>query len=250
MYVEFCLPAYNEEKILKDSVIKVLEFCRKQNWPFDWKMYILVNGSIDKTEEIAKELSRSNHEVSFRVLGQSGKGYALSQHWKSSQADVLVCMDVDLAVSLEDLPKLINSIIENGNDLAIGSRLLPGSETDRSLVRELSSQTYNLLSRLILGHRFSDLQCGFKCITKKAFDQVSAYTQNNFWFFDTELIIFANFFKMKIEEIPVEWQENRYEKRKTKVKLLKDSLDFIYRLFRLRLKLNRIKQINKHLDSA
>jgi len=250
MLIEICFPAYNEESILRDNILKTLTFCKQQAWPFDWKMYILVNGSIDKTDDIARELSLSNPEVIVKTLDQSGKGYALSQHWKSSQADVLVCMDVDLAVSLEDLPKLINSIIENGNDLAIGSRLLPGSKIDRSLIRELSSQTYNLLSRLILGHRFSDLQCGFKGITKKAFDKVSAHIQNNFWFFDTELIIFSNFFKMKIEEIPVEWQENRYEKRKTKVKLLKDSLDFIYRLFHLRLKLNRIKRINKRLDNA
>lgn len=241
MYIEFCLPVYNEEKILRDNALKTLNFCQTQNWDFDWQIFILVNGSTDRTEAIAKELGDLSPKISVKIFDRQGKGYALRQHFLSSQADIIAYMDIDLAVSLNDLPNLINPIISKECDLAIGSRLLPESRIDRSLLRELSSQGYNLLSRLILRHRFSDLQCGFKAMTKSTFDQLKNYAENGFWFFDTELVIFAKHLGLRIKEIPVDWQENRYKKRHTRVKLLHDSLDFICRLWRLHRRLKQVR---------
>ena len=134
-------------------------------------------------------------------------------------------MDVDLAVSEDDY------------DLIIGSRLLKSSQTNRSLLREISSRTYIYLSKLIIKHPFSDLQCGFKGIKKEAWKQISPLILDKYWFFDTELLIFTSRFNFKFKEIPVSWSENRYEKRKTKVKVIRDTWKFIKNLIRLRKRL-------------
>lgn len=39
---------------------------------------------------------------------------------------------------------------------------------------------------------------------------------------------------LKVAEVAVNWSENRYEKRKSKVSLVKDSLVFIKELIKLR----------------
>ena len=65
--------------------------------------------------------------------------------------------------------------------------------------------------------------------------------QSNEWFFDTELIAFANHFGRKIKEIPVDWQENRYEARKSKINLARDSMKFIVNLIKLKLRLLKLK---------
>ena len=139
-------------------------------------------------------------------------------------------MDIDLAVSLHNIPNLIKPLIQDNFDLVIGSRLLPRSKTARSALRTFSSKTYNLLSRLILGHNLSDLQCGFKAIKTKPFKHLIPYIKDNKWFFDTELIAFADYFGYRIKEIPVAWQENRYQARKSKVNLINDSIKFIINL--------------------
>jgi selenophosphate synthetase-related protein len=118
---------------------------------------------------------------------------------------------------------------------------LPDSKINRSFIRELSSQSYNFLSKIILGHNFSDLQCGFKAIKVDVFNKIAPYIKDNKWFFDTELIFFTNYFGYKIKEMPVDWQENRYDKRKTKVNLIKDSFKFIINLIKLKIKILLMK---------
>ena len=243
MLIEFCLPVYNEEKILKSNILKLLDYCNKQNFNFDWQIVIINNGSKDNSKKIGQELFNEYFKkIKLENIKQSGKGRALKLYWQKSNADIIVYMDIDLAVSLNNISDLINPIIKENYDLVIGSRLLPDSKIKRSLLRELSSQTYNFLSKIILNHNFSDLQCGFKAIKTNVFKKIASYTKNNKWFFDTELIIFANHFGYKIKEIPVIWEENKYDQRKSKVNLIKDSIKFLINLIKLKIRLN---QLNK-----
>lgn len=246
MFIEFCLPVYNEEKILKKNTLRLLDYCQNQNFDFVWQIVLINNGSIDNSEKICQELSNKYSQIKIETIKQSGRGQAIKQYWQKSKADIVVYMDIDLAVSLDNVPDLINPIIEGKYDLAIGSRLLPDSKINRSFIRELSSQSYNFLSKIILNHNFSDLQCGFKAIKTGVFKKIVPYIQNNKWFFDTELIIFANYFGYKIKEIPVNWQENRYDQRKSKVNVIKDSIKFVVNL--IKLKINLLKLKNKFYE--
>ncbi len=247
MRIEFCLPIYNEEKILADSSRKLYDFLISQDFPFDWQIVIVINGSSDSSPAIAHSLSQEfPGKISFQNISQPGRGQALKRYWLSSQADIFVYMDIDLAVSLEAIPRLIQPILDGEYQLAVGSRLLPDSKIERSFIRELSSQTYNVLARLLLGHRLSDMQCGFKAITKPAFLSIAPYLEDPHWFFDTEMIAISKAAGYKIKEIPVNWQENRYDKRKSKVKLLHDSSKMFRNLLKLKQRLPKIiKNIKK-----
>ncbi len=240
MLIEFCLPVYNEEQILKSNVLMLLNYCRNQNFNFDWQIVIIVNGSSDATLNISKNLSQQYHKfIKYINIKKAGRGQALKRYWLSSQADIVSYMDIDLAVSLENISDLIFPIIKNEVDLVIGSRLLPNSNIKRSFLRELSSQGYNFLSRLILEHKFSDLQCGFKAIKLNKFKTIASYIKNEQWFFDTELVIWAKYFNFKIKEIPVNWEENRYDKRKSKVNIVRDSIKFLINLIKLKRQLKQ-----------
>jgi len=241
MLIEFCLPIYNEETILADSVQKLYNFLIDQNFLFDWQIVIVINGSSDSSPLIAKKLSINYPDkIKFANISEPGRGQALKRYWLKSSADIFVYMDIDLAVALEAIPRLIQPILDNECQLAVGSRLLPDSKIERSFIRELSSQTYNLLSRLLFKHHLSDMQCGFKAISRSAFMAIAPYLQDPRWFFDTEMIIIGRALGYKIKEIPVNWQENRYDQRKSKVKLLRDSTKMFRNLIKLRHRLNKI----------
>lgn len=242
MKIEFCLPTHNEEKIIRENVVKLYNFCLNKNYNFLWRIIILDNGSKDKTEEYANELAKKYQDkILVKNIMETGRGRALKKYWLRSEADILAYMDVDLAASLDSLDDLLNPLIDNKADLVIGSRLLPGSKIKRNFLRELSSQSYNFLSRLILGHNFSDLQCGFKAVRTEVFKQYAGHILDNKWFFDTELFYILYFFKKRIIEIPVEWEEERYDQRKSKVKLLRDSFKFIVNLLKLRWRYREVK---------
>jgi glycosyltransferase involved in cell wall biosynthesis len=243
MSVEFCLPVYNEEKILEKNILTLLNYCLTQPFSFDWKIVIVINGSSDNSLAISQKLKTEHIDrIDFINIPEPGRGQALKKYWLQSQADVLVYMDIDLAVSLDSVMPLVQPIINNQADLVIGSRLMPDSKISRSFIRELSSQSYNFLSRVILGHNFSDMQCGFKAIRADVFKKIAPHINDAKWFFDTELIIFTKKLGFRVKEVPVDWSENRYDMRKSKVHMFRDSFKFFCDLIKLKIRLLSIEK--------
>ena len=139
-------------------------------------------------------------------------------------------MDVDLSTSLEHLGELIGSIADQGYDIAVGSRLMPQSRTTRSLNREIISRIYNVFIKAVLFTRFSDAQCGFKAISRKAVEQIIPQVADQSWFFDTELLVLAEKRGYRIKDIPVVWVEDD----DSRVKIVQTGWDDIKGVVRLR----------------
>ena len=242
MLIEFCLPVRNEEKILAQNARRLHDFIEESAPDYSWRIVIIVNGSDDSSAVIARQLEETGGgRFKAKYLVGGGKGLALKEYFRESAADILVFMDIDLAVSLDNLPALITPVHSEGYELVIGSRLMSSSHTDRALWRSLTSRCYNLLSRLVLRHGFSDLQCGFKAMRRSLFVSLQPWLVDNFWFFDTELVVSAVYGKRAVKEIPVNWQENRYDERKSKIRIIYDVWPFVQNVFRLRRRLRTFK---------
>ncbi len=241
MQVDICIPIYNEEKILVDSTHKLFAFCQSAIKNCDWRIVLLINGSSDNSEKLAQKLSIENNLIKTVVYKEGGRGYALRRYWQESEANIFCYMDSDLAVSLEVLPKLINPLLENQAELVIGSRYVKGAKIQRGLIREIISRGYSFLTQLILKNPQKDLQCGFKAISKIAFTKLTDYAKSPGWFFDTELISWANAKKMKVVEIGVDWQETRFDQRHSTVRLSDIIQDFFFPMFELRKKIKAAK---------
>jgi glycosyltransferase involved in cell wall biosynthesis len=248
MLVDFCLPIKNEEKILCLNLERLLEYCRQANFSFKWRIVGVVNGSNDGSAGILAEFKRKfPGEIDYFERSQAGRGGALKKYWSLSRADIFAYMDADLAVSLDNLGDLIDPIIKQFGDVAIGSRLVRGADIKRSLFRELVSQSYNFISHLMIPYQAADLQCGFKAVRADVFRSLEPWLKDDYWFFDTELVVLAQHFGYRVVEVPVNWQENRYGKRVSTVKVFKDSWNFLKDLWNFR---RRLVDIRKHLDNV
>lgn len=161
------IPVLNEEAQLADSVHTVFDFLRGQDWR-NSEIVIADNGSTDRTWSITERLTAEMTCVRGVRLTQRGRGRALAAVWQSAEAEILAYTDVDLSTDLAALPFLLRALSAEGYDLAIGSRLLPTSQTTRKWQREVLSRGYNWLVHRTLHTRVSDTQCGFKAITKPA----------------------------------------------------------------------------------
>lgn len=233
------LPTYNEEEIIKENSLKVLEFCQK-NLKQGFKILIADNGSTDRTLEIAKELSADYKEIDYFHLKEKGRGRALKEAWKND-FDVFIYMDADLSTNLKFLLLLIEEI-KNGNDIVVGSRFLKGSKIERGFLREISSRFYNFLLKLFFNLKIKDAQCGFKAVNKKVVKNLLPKVENNGFFFDSELLIRAEKENYKIKEIPIEWKE---AKRKSKVNILKTTLNYLKEIIKLKIRLLREDQVKR-----
>ncbi len=240
--VDICVPVHNEERILESNIRRLLRFCGAQHFPFAWRIVILVNGASDESPRIARRLAALEPAVNAVITPAPGRGRALADYWLQSPADIVTYMDSDLAVSLENLAPLLEPLIRGEADLAIGSRFKPGAVVVRSLLREASSRSYNELSRRLLGHTYSDLQCGFKAIRRDVFASLAPLIRDHHWSFDTELVVWAGRSGRRVLEVPVNWQETRFGSRPSKVRLARDTYRFLRHLLGFRRRLKRFKQ--------
>lgn len=202
--VDVVIPVYNEERVLQHSVSRLREFLQ-QRCPYRWRIVVADNASVDNTLAVAKRLSSLYQEVDYIHLDQKGRGRALRRAWLESDADVVGYMDVDLSTELEAFPPLIDGLIVEGYDVAIGSRLKKGAVVERQLKREIISRFYNLLIKLMFWNKFSDAQCGFKALTRKAVEDLVPVVKDEGWFFDSELLLRAEQKGYRIYEVPVKW---------------------------------------------
>jgi putative flippase GtrA len=207
--VEIVVPVRNEERDLAPSIRRLAAYLR-ESFPFTAQVTIADNGSTDGTWKVAQQLTRELGEDTLSVvhLDQPGRGRALNAIWASSDAEVLVYMDVDLSTDLNALLPLVAPLMSRHSDMAIGTRLAPGSRVIRGPKREIISRCYNLLLHASLGVGTSDAQCGFKAIRADQARHILPLVQDTSWFFDTELLVLAERAGLRIHEVPVDWTDD------------------------------------------
>lgn len=226
--VDIVIPVLNEAHVLRKSVETVLRFGR-DTLLYQWRIVIVDNGSTDGTQKVAKELEAQYSEVAFIHLVQRGRGRALRSAWLQSKADIVCYMDVDLSTRLDHLPNLLDAIAVEGYDISTGSRLMRESRTSRSFKREFISRCYNFIVKAVLLTKFSDAQCGFKAVSRKAVEAIVPKVEDQSWFFDTELLVLAEKQGYRIKDIPVVWVEDD----DSRVKIFKTGWDDIKGVLRL-----------------
>jgi glycosyltransferase involved in cell wall biosynthesis len=239
--VKVCLviPVFNERDQIESSVNLLF---RNASRPaaFDLELVVADNGSTDGTTKIAERLASSVPNVKHEYSLEKGRGRALRQAWLNNEAEVLAYMDVDLSTDLSFFSGLIEPLLRGEADVATGSRLLRPEWTKRGWKREFISRCYNWLLRAAFagneeltlankiansrpcGLSFSDAQCGFKAITKKAANELLPMVEDNEWFFDTELLLLADFLGYRIHDLPVRWTDDSDSRVKIVPTIIKD----------------------------
>ena len=226
--VDVVVPVHNEQAILPDSIRRLHEYLSAE-LPLDWRIVIADNASTDETLRIAMALAADLKGVELIALTEKGRGRALRAAWERSDADVVCYMDADLSTDLRALAPLLAPLLSGHSDVAIGTRLAPGSRVVRGAKRELISRGYNRLLHAALGARFSDAQCGFKAVRTEAARRLLPGVRDEGWFFDTELLVLAQREGMRIHEVPVDWVDDP----DSRVDLLRTALEDLRGIARL-----------------
>ncbi|MGM0605435.1 MAG: flippase-like domain-containing protein [Halobacteriota archaeon] len=228
--VSVVLPAYNEERTIEHTVHTTLDTLGSFLPAGSFEVIVAEDGCDDRTPEIATRMAdgddRVRHVHSDERLGRGG---ALERAFEAADGDVLVYLDTDLATDMRHLEELVEAVQSGEYDLATGSRWIDGHVADRPAKRGIPSRGYNLLVRTLLRSGMRDHQCGFKAISREAFDAVADSLEDEHWFWDTELLVRAQRRGYRIREFPVEWTP----KGDTKVDLVRDIIGMGSQIVRL-----------------
>ncbi len=102
--VTVIVPAYNEEKVIKDTILSVLDI----DYPKDKLEVVAVNdGSKDGTANAIRELNQT-HEFKFVDFKENrGKRHALYLGFKEAKGDIIVVMDSDTCLNKDFIREII-----------------------------------------------------------------------------------------------------------------------------------------------
>lgn len=152
------IPTYNEIENL-DAIVAAVR-------GHHYDVLVVDDGSPDGTGAQADALASSDEGV--HVLHRSekaglGPAYAAGFAWALDQGFDIICeMDADFSHDPDDLPRLIRAV-EQGADLAIGSRYVQGGGTEGwSWHRRLLSKAGNRYAAIMLGISTKDATAGFR----------------------------------------------------------------------------------------
>ena len=227
--VDIVLPVLNEAHILEEPVRTLCTYM-DDNLPYRYRIIIADNGSTDGTRQVAAMLAEHFPAVRAVCLPEKGRGRALKQVWLQSRADIVSYMDIDLSTNLDAFVPMITPLVTGDAAIAVGSRLMKESQTTRGLKRDIISRCYNRLIRWTMHTKFVDAQCGFKAIRRDAAQQLLPHVKDTAWFFDTELLVKAEYEGCVIHEEPVEWIEDT----DSRVHIVKTAAEDIKGLSRVR----------------
>lgn len=194
-----------------------------------FEIIIAEDGSKDGTDKLAGALAKKYDFVKHLHSDErQGRGRALNRAFASSKGEILGYIDVDLATDMKHLRDLVQ-YVRDGYDFATGSRMLPESSVKRPFKRGFASRGFNLLTRIMLGSKLYDHQCGFKSFKRGSLFRIIGDVKDTHWFWDTELFVRAQREGFRVKEFPVEWKHGGA----TKVNLVKDVFGMGSQIFRL-----------------
>lgn len=235
----YLIAAYNEELILERTVKELESLVQRHPGS---EVFILVNGSGDRTWEIAQDLEKRyspwvksfhNKEKGMGVAYRRGLLELQKRNLDSNSWAVLTASD--LPFGFTDLDSFLqlqrDGKVQSENTLFIGSKRHPLSKVERNWKRQFGSMIFELARFVLLGIKTKDTQ-GTLFLRG---DQVGVVgkLQADDYFVTVEIVYYCER-KSIVTEMPVEL---RTEMRSSKVSLLKDGYKSLRQvlLFRQRL---------------
>jgi glycosyltransferase involved in cell wall biosynthesis len=191
------IPCYNEEQTLGltlSTLPREVKGVDKVEW------LIIDDGSTDKTREVA-EYYGVDHIISLpRNQGLASAFMAGLGACIRAGAHIIVNTDADNQYSVDDIPKLIQPVLEGTADIVIGSR--PISEIGHfSPVKKFLQRLGSWVIRQVSHTDIPDAPSGFRAISRDAAMRLNVFSN---YTYTLETIIQAGQKNMAITSVPIQ----------------------------------------------
>lgn len=223
------IPAYNEERRLPATLAEVMRYLGERGQPYE--ILVVVNGSTDRTAEVAKAAAERDPNLRLILTPLRGKGRAIKIGVGESRGERVLFCDADLSTPIHEAVALADQV-DQRHPIVIASREGSGSRRlGEPYTRHLMGRGFNALVRLLAVPGIQDTQCGFKAFSRDcALDLFGHQTIPGFGF-DVELLYIARKRGYPIRELPVTW----VYRASSRVDPVRDTVRMFGDLLRVRL---------------
>lgn len=163
------IPAFNEEKGIKDIVQRVLAVkgALIEVGIDDLELIVVDDGSRDRTAEVTGQIPGVRL---IRHPKNRGYGAALKTGFANARGELIGFLDADGTYPPEYFPQLCTQAM-NGSELVIGSRMA-GEESQMPLTRRIGNIFFATLLTLVGRQKVSDSASGMRVFKREILDRI------------------------------------------------------------------------------
>jgi hypothetical protein len=194
------IPAYDEA----DNIGPVLERIPAEVQGRRVQTFVVVDGGKDNTEQVVRA---QGVPVVIHPINRGG-GAALRAGYEvalDSGAQIIVTLDADGQHLPEEIPIVVEPILNNEADFVNGSRVLGRFEKE-SEIRALGVIFFNWLITVLMGTRITDASNAFRAVRADTLRQLKLYQDQ---FHTSELLIEALKKDARVIEVPITIQKRQ-----------------------------------------
>jgi glycosyltransferase involved in cell wall biosynthesis len=184
------IPCYNEERFIGDVVRRTSQYVDQ--------VIVVDDGSSDRTVEVAEVAGAMvvRHDVN---RGPGGAYKTCFRVARNNEAEVLITLDGDEQHDPDEIPRLLQPLLDDEADLVVGSRFLENYKVPRyrKFGIDVITFLYNVGSRV----KVVDAQSCYRGYNRKALDRLHI-TEDSFGF-SVELLVQARKNGLRIVEVPI-----------------------------------------------
>jgi glycosyltransferase involved in cell wall biosynthesis len=202
------IPAYNEERTTRRILTRVLQLDNLLEVVF------VDDCSADGTAAIAQEMAATDPRIQYlRHAENQGKTAALITGFAASKGEVVIIQDADLEYNPDDIPSVIELILEGKADVVFGSRFLV-RKAARVLYyyHYIANKGLTFLSDLFTNLNLTDVETGYKAFRGEIIRNMIINSSG----FGFEIEVTAKISKLQcaIYEVPISYYGRTYEEGK------------------------------------
>jgi glycosyltransferase involved in cell wall biosynthesis len=234
------VPCFNERNTLAAIVAKLLAV------PQLLELIIVDDCSTDGSELIARNLADAHPQVRYvRHEKNSGKTEALKTGIRLTSGNIVVIQDSDLEYDPEEIPQLIQPIIDGHADVVYGSRFLV-RKASRVLYfyHYLANKFLTFTSNLFTNLNMTDVETGYKAFRGDIIRNMKIVSRG----FGFEIEVTAKIAKLKcaVYETPISYYGRTYAEGK-KIGML-DGLIAFWLILRFNLFCSLASSFNERVE--
>ncbi len=205
------IPVYNEEAIVEEALRHYGHALDELGRSFE--ILVSANGCRDSTEQIVRDLDVKLTHGTIRLLSSSLPDYgrALRQGIVEARGEFVVCDEIDLCdigFVTRALRRLDPPDGDAECDLVVGSKAMPGARDRRPWMRRMGTKVINGMLWAAVGFEGTDTH-GLKAFRRQALLPIVRACVVDKDLFASELVIRAGRAGLRIQEIPIELEEQR-----------------------------------------